>query len=477
MSDFISSFNKHFYHYKTMIINFPHITDPKYISHNFELISIQKNYYSEIIYSLSKLLNNNLEDFKIEQLKKSLVANSIFTLPNNIFLNKNKYPYEGPNNLQSYVVWCFNGKFTNEYIENLLLSYNIINKELHDYIIFQNPTVIKTVKSINHCHLLIRKKNNFLISNFDNQKFIKIKKIVCVVRHGPREPLVFLPKLDNSYWKNKLNYQKQVHAAVLTDVGKIYSRLAGEEFFNGYKEFFNGYKEFFNGYKEFFNGYKEFFNGYKESFNLDRGSIYIASSDFERTKSTTKYFLSSLNLDYEINILDVLSLDKDNLDLYLRLEKSVELDFEDNFLEKFNNKIFNIFGYKIKNNHDYLSIHSVISIYKVHKYPLPESWTNNLDTTLKIITNIYYNKLFTINLSKLLVKNLINKIKEILNNDSIKFSFLCSHDTILMALLRYFQPDKSYFLPDFCSQIRFELWYNNLLRIYYDGIIIYESKN
>ena len=46
-----------------------------------------------------------------------------------------------------------------------------------------------------------------------------------------------------------------------------------------------------------------------------------------------------------------------------------------------------------------------------------------------------------------------------------------------MALLRYFQPDKSYFLPDFCSQIRFELWYNNCLRIYYDGIIIYESKN
>lgn len=210
---------------------------------------------------------------------------------------------------------------------------------------------------------------------------------------------------------------------------------------------------------------------------MDKNSIYIGSSDFERTKSTTKYFLSSKNLDYELNILDELSLDKDNLDLYLRLEKSVELDFEDNFLEKFNNKIFNIFGYKIKNNHDYLSVHSVISIYRVHKYPLPDAWTKNLDITLKIITNIYYNKLFKINLSKLLVQNLVNKIKEILNNDSIKFSFLCSHDTILMALLRYFQPDKSYFLPDFCSQIRFELWYNNCLRIYYDGIIIYESKN
>jgi len=434
-----------------MIINFPHITNPNYISHNFELISIQKNYNYEILYSLSKLLNNNPEDVKIKQLKKSLVENTIFAFPNNIFLNKNKYPYKGPTNLQSYVVWCFNGKYSNEYIENLLLSYNIINKKLHDYIIFQNPTVIKTIKSINHCHLLIRKKNNLLLCDIFNQKFFNIKKVVCVVRHGPREPLIFLPKLDNSYWNNKLDYEKQVHAAILTDVGKFYSRLAGEEFFNGYKEFFN--------------------------FNLDKDSIYIGSSNFERTKSTTKYFLSSKNLDYEINILNELSLDKNILELYLRLEKSVELDLENNFLEKFNKKIYNIFGYEIKNNHDYLCIHSVLSIYKVHKYPLPNSWTKKYDMILNIITNIYYNKLFTINLSRLLVKNLINKIKEILNNDKIKFSFLCSHDTILMALLRFFQPKKEYFLPDFCSQIRFELWSNNILRIYYDSNIIYESKS
>ena len=481
MSDFISSFNKYFYHYKTMIINFPHITDLNYISHNIEIISIQKNYYSEVLYLLSKLLNNNPEKIKIEQLKTSLISNSIFSFTNNIHLVKNKYPYEGPCNLQSYVVWCFDGKYTNEYIENLLLSNNIINKNIHDYIIFQNPVIIKMVKSIEHCHLLIRKKNNLLIiknsnilnsnilnsnilnSNILNQQFCHIKKVVCVVRHGPREPLIFLPKLDNSYWKNKLNYNNQVHAAVLTDIGKIYSKLAGEEFFNGYKEFFNGYKEFFNGYKK--------------SFNLDSNSIYIGSSDFERTKSTTKYFLSCLDFEYKINILDELSLDKDNLELYLTSEKMVELDLDDKFLEKFNKKIYNIFGYKIKNNHDYLRVHSVLSIYKVHKYTIPENWTEKYDTILNIITNIYYNKLFTFSLSKILVKNLIKKIINILEDKNIRFSFLCSHDTILMALLRYFQPNKEYFLPDFCSQIRFELWTNNILRIYYDGSIIYESKS
>jgi hypothetical protein len=446
MVDFISSFNKYFNHYKNMIINFPHITDLKYISHNIELISIQKNYYSEVLYILSKLLNNDSEDDKIKQLKKSLVENSIFTLPNNIFVNKNKYPYEGPCNLQSYVIWCLNRKYTNEYIENLLLSNNIINKETHDYIIFQNPLIIKTIKNINHCHLLIRKKSNIL-----NQQFCHIKKIICVVRHGPREPLIFLPKLDNSYWVNKLDYNNQVHAAVLTDVGKFYSKLAGEEFFNGYNKSFN--------------------------FNLDSDSIYIGSSNFERTKSTTIHYLSSKNFDYKTNILDELSLDKDVLELYLRLEKSVELAFDNDFLKKFNNKIYNIFGYKITNNHDYLNIHSVLCIYKVHKYPIPESWTDNLDITLKIITNTYYNKLFTFNLSKLLVNNLITKIINILEDKNIRFSFLCSHDTILMALIRYFQPKKEYFIPDFCSQIRFELWSNNCLRIYYDGNIVYESKS
>ena len=125
----------------------------------------------------------------------------------------------------------------------------------------------------------------------------------------------------------------------------------------------------------------------------------------------------------------------------------------------------------------YMQSNAIDCFYKVHKYPIPESWTDNLDITLKIITNTYYNKLFTFNLSKLLVNNLITKIINILEDKNIRFSFLCSHDTILMALIRYFQPKKEYFIPDFCSQIRFELWSNNCLRIYYDGNIVYESKS
>ena len=86
MNNYISSFNEHFFYYKNMIINFPHITDKKYINNNFELISIQKNFNSEIEYLFNTL--------SIEQLKQQIITNSICILNNYLFLTKNKYPYK-----------------------------------------------------------------------------------------------------------------------------------------------------------------------------------------------------------------------------------------------------------------------------------------------------------------------------------------------------------------------------------------------
>ena len=68
------------------------------------------------------------------------------------------------------------------------------------------------------------------------------------------------------------------------------------------------------------------------------------------------------------------------------------------------------------------------------------------------------NKLFENELSSLVVDKLLDKIILLLKDEKIKFSFLCSHDVILMALVKYFQPKKIYNVPDFCSLIRFELW-------------------
>lgn len=452
MSNFISLFQKIFYYYKNTILSFPNIIDKECVNNNFEQITIQKDYLSEREY-----LDNNLSS---DKLKENIIKTSIEKLDQNIYLTINNYPYKGPNNLKSYILWFLdNKKYDNKYIELLLLKKYLINKTQNDYIIFQNPNILKTVKNIEHCHLLLR--------NYNHKKTpiinMKLKKLIILARHGPREPLIFPPKLDISMWENnKVDYNTQVHGAKLTELGKIFSKLAGDELMNGYK----------NNIK---------FDELKEQ------DIYIGSSNFERTITTTKNYLLGIGLktNYTLHILEELYLIEKYINKFYKLEKIINVDFDKYFIENFNTEIKEIFGIEIKNCKDYFNLISVINIYKLHKIPLPYEWTPLLDLQLKDITINYYNKLFENEISSLLVNKLLDKIILLLKDEKIKFSFLCSHDVILMALVKSLQPTIIYKLPDFCSMIRFELWCssiienitnrpNNLLRIYYDSLIIRE---
>ena len=223
MDKFISQFQEKFYYYKNMILSFPNITDKQNVNNNFELITIQKDYTSE-----RKYIDNNLS---YNKLCDHIIKTNIKKLDENLYLTINNYPYRGPNNLKSYVIWVLdNKKYNNKYIELLLLKNCIINKTKNDYIIYKNPILLKTVKSIEHHHLLIRDNDDI------NLKNMNLKKLITIVRHGPREPLIFLSKLDNSMWKsNNTDYNTQVYNAELTELGKIYSYYAGNELMNGYK--------------------------------------------------------------------------------------------------------------------------------------------------------------------------------------------------------------------------------------------------
>jgi hypothetical protein len=461
MSNFISLFQEKFYYYKNIILSFPIITDKQYVNNNFELITIQKDYLSERKYLDNYLSSDKLKEHiiksSIERLGGSFRAST--SVDENIYLTINNYPYKGPNNLKSYIIWFLdNKKYDNKYIELLLLKKYLINKTQNDYIIFQNPNTLKTVKNIEHCHLLLR-KNNGSKSPIIN---MKLKKLIILARHGPREPLIFPPKLDISMWKNnREDYRTQVYGAKLTELGKIYSKLAGDELMNGYK----------NNIK---------FDKLREQ------DIFIGSTNFERTITTTEYYLLGIGLktNFTLHILEEIGL----LDKYYNrlheLEKIINVDFDKYFINDFNIQIKEIFGIEIMNGKDYFKLDSVINIYKIHKIPLPDEWTPTLDLQLKDITTNYYNKLFENEISSLLVDKLLDKIILLLKDEKIKFSFLCSHDVILMALVKSLQPNIVYKLPDFCSLIRFELWTstleddihssNNLIRIYYDSLIIKE---
>lgn len=461
MDNFVSLFQEKFYYYKNMILSFPNITDKQYVNNNFELITIQKDYLSERAYIDNFLPSDKLEEQiikkNIEKLDDPFRAST--NVDENIYLTINNYPYIGPNNLKSYVIWILdNKKYDNKYIELLLQKKYLINKKQNDYIIFKNPNTIKTIKNIEHHHLLIRKRDNS-ISSIKN---MRLKKLIILVRHGPREPLIFPPKLDISMWKNsKLDFNTQVYNAELTELGKIYSILAGDELMNGYK----------NNIK---------FDELREQ------EIYIGSTNFKRTIVTTENYLLGIGLktNFTLHILEEIDLLEKYKNELHKLEKIINVDFDKYLLTNFNLQINKIFGIEIKYSKDYFDLYSVINIYKLHKIPLPKEWTSKLDLILKDISINYYNKLFVGKISKLLVDRLVDKIISLLNNEQIKFSFLCSHDVILMALVKYFQPKKIYNVPDFCSLIRFELWTlpiidnetksNNLLRIYYDSIILKE---
>lgn len=446
MDKFISQFQEKFYYYKNMILSFPNITDKQNVNNNFELITIQKDYTSERIYIDNNLSNDKLYDH--------IIKTNIKKLDENLYLTINNYPYRGPNNLKSYVIWVLdNKKYNNKDIELLLLKNSIINKTKNDYIIYKNPILLKTVKSIEHHHLLIRNKDKI------NLKNINLKKLITIVRHGPREPLIFLSKLDNSMWKSKnLDYNTQIYNAELTELGKIYSYYAGDELMNGYKNNIN-------------------FSELKEK------EIFIGSTNFRRTIDTTENYLLGVGLktNYNLNIVGNMELIKKFTTELEKLDKMISLDFDKCFLEKINLKINEIFGLEIKNNKDYYNLYSVISIYKLHKILLPKEWTDELHLKLKDITINYYNKLFKNELSLLIIDELLDIIVSLLNNEEIKFSLICSHDIILMAFLKFLKPKTIYNIPDFCSLIRLELWSlnnleetNNLLRIYYDSIIVKE---
>jgi hypothetical protein len=119
-----------------------------------------------------------------------------------------------------------------------------------------------------------------------SKKNMKLKKLIILARHGPRESLIFPPKLDISMWKNnKIDYYTKVYSAKLTELGKIYSKLAGDELMNGYK----------NNIK---------FDELREQ------DIFIGSTNLERTITTTKYYLLGIGLktNFTLHILEEMGL-------------------------------------------------------------------------------------------------------------------------------------------------------------------------
>ena len=455
-------------------------SDPSYcLDSNYENINLDRYWVDILSYQIEKKERNQL----ISHLKSiDLSSNIIYQTNPNILITKNEYQYVVPNkNYKSYIIW--NLQDGNLNFDDILKYFDLNNK---NWVIWKNDPLYKSVKSIEHFHLFTR----------NSIPKLKLKKILILQRHGPREPLSIPPKFISSYWdKIHTDIDKAVQGANLTPEGKLYCKYIGNILRGNYEKGFN--------------------------FDLlNVNNVLVGSSNFQRTIESSVLVLDGLglsNLNLDLNIFSFLSSDAiftpEQKEIYNNKLKNFTTNFEYD-LDSFNRKIFELNGYKIETFRDYFELAGIVKCYEFHGYPMltdPDAdiQFNLIKGTLYNLANYYYNLVNDPNNPELQEPTLIGKtstenILDLFSNSDHKFILLTSHDNLLMPTAKYLvygilnklirfgnmSLDKGYYskeiinkinflrFPDFNSSIRLELWENiygnQKIRIYYCSLLLFE---
>lgn len=456
----------------TYLFNDPNLC----ICKNFSNINLEKFWTDIIVYNVNKKTATEL--FKHLQLMNESKLDS------NILITKNEYPYVIPNtNYKYFIIWNIDNNNPIDY-NKIQTYFNLKNK---DWIIWKNNKLYKSIKYIEHYHIIIR----------DSLPKFKISKLLILQRHGPREPILIPPKFIKTYWDNDYkDYFSAVMNANLTPLGKMYCKFIGEQFYNNYFEDFN--------------------------FDLlDKNEIIIGSSNFNRTIETTILTLEGLSLmnkNLDLNLFKFLSSsnilsDEEEIE-YDNMMKNSIVNFGIDLTE-FNKDIFVLTGLKINNFRDYFELASTMKCYEFHDYQMLPSLEDNkllldLKDTIYNLSTYYYNginnfKNDTFDCNKYLGKTVVENILKLFTNSDHKFTLLTTHDNLLMPTAKYLiygilnnliqfegmEFDKSFYtknilsklnylnFPNFNSSIRLELWTDDntdyqIIRIYYCSLLLFE---
>ncbi len=455
-------------------------SNPSYcLESNYENINLDRYWVDILSYQINKLGKNEM----VTRLKSIDLSNNFINQTNpNILITKNEYPYVVPEKTsQSYIIW--NLQDGNLNFNDILQYFDLNNK---NWVIWKNDPLYKSVKSIEHFHLFTR----------NSIPKLKLKKILVLQRHGPREPLSIPSKFISTYW-NKIytDVDKAVQGANLTPEGKLYCKYIGNLYRGNYEKYFN-------------------FD------SLNTNNVLLGSSNFQRTIESSVLTLDGLslsNLNLDLNIFDFLSSDA----IFTQEQKLVYNDklknFTTNFeydLESFNTQIFELTGYKIETFRDYFELAGIVKCYDFHGYPMltdPEANDkfNLIKETLYNLATYYYNLVNDPNNpdfeeSTLIGKTATTNILDLFSNSKNNLILLTSHDNLLMPTAKYLvysilnnlvgfdnmSLDKEYYtnkiinkikflkFPDFNSSIRLELWEdiygNQIVRIYYCSLLLFE---
>lgn len=461
-------------------------------NNNFENVNLGRFYNDRINYnkynysnSVSVSVSESESEIKtIEHIFSNNLSNNFKVDNPNILITKNEYPYIIPNtNYDYWIIW--NLQNSNIQFEQILNYFDLVNK---DYILWKNNELYKSIKYIEHYHIILR----------NSIPKLKLKKLLILQRHGPREPLSIPNKFISTYWNTvHLDIDKAINGAKLTDLGKLYCKYIGELFLDNYSNDFN-------------------FS------TLNKSNILFGSSNFQRTIDTSVLTLDGLklsNLDLDLEILKFLSTDAiftpEQKQIYNHKMENNDIKF-DLDLTEFNKKIFDLTGFEIKKFRDYFELASTIKCYTFHNYKMLSNDEANLEL-MKIKNTIYYLSTYYYNMvndmsnsyfeeNKLIGKTVIDNMIKLWEDSEYKFMLFTSHDNLLMPTIKYLvygilnnlitfknmTINKEFYtqdilskinymdFPEFNSSIRFELWednfYNKKIRIYYCSLMLFEFK-
>jgi hypothetical protein len=423
-------------------------------------------------YHIKQIYLHNMHLFKLKgftdiDIFNNLINNSselIAKIDDYNFLTHNAYPYSRPTNSVHYLYWTKNNHIHNDVLKNLI-KFNIIDSNTN-YMIWQNSLKSQSIKTIKHYHIVLQQQNpnpnpnpnpiqNPIPTNF-------LKKIIIVARHGPREPILHLPKLKpfNSSIDNDINMTKDLDhhiiGAKLTPHGKEFC-----------KNFGTYIGKIFQPY-----------------FNFDQEKTFFGSSDIDRAIESALCFHQGLfNSDLsksELNVLnelmgDIILSAEEKIE-YGHLHDNMKLKSIASVLDKqlIDQEIKDCFGYSIQNIKDYFNVISTIRVYQEHLMELPPACTPELIEKIDTIATEYYYELFSTKFKHIFTNRLIKLIKQIILNKDITFAYLSTHDVVVYPLVSRFT-NNIIKLPEFCSSLRIEIWDNDT-RIYYDDNLIAHLK-
>ncbi len=468
------NFSKNIY-YSPKIIS--EIFGEEYLITNYlDNINLLRYWTDILVYNINRTDRKEM----ISKIKKNNIIDNFIN--SDIFITKNDYPYTIPNtNYKTFIIWN---------IANNQIDINDISSfiELKDkqWIIWKNPPIYKSIKDIEHYHVMIRPV----------QSKFKLTRLYIIQRHGPREPIMIPPKFIKNYWDNSnLDHKSAVQKANLTPLGRLYCQFIGSLIYANYSDCFD--------------------------FNLlNNSNALFGSTDFQRTIETSILTIDGMGLNKiceKLNIVDFIGSDtvfnsEQRKNYYNKLGNPNIKWSKD--LDNLNKQIFRLTGSKVSNFSYYFELASTMKCYEFHNYKMLENDTDNqelqdIKNTVYNLSTYYYNEVHnpenTDNTeTTLLGKNACEKILELFSSSQYKFVLLTTHDNMIMPIVKNIiygvfnndiefdglNYDKKYFnenvvskikllqFPDFNSNIRFELWEDDygkkIIRIYYSSLFLFE---